>query len=648
MSFTSRRGRIFFIMKLSTEIEGRFDASYNSLEQKRELWDEVESIFANKLNDELSAGLKSQVMDQKLATLILEREARVMAQLPTGKFRPISTDDMGTSKLMNLINDKYIIPNANAQFSLLTKLRMMDRYSNIYGNFFGLVDWDIKKNGYVGPDLWLISIRDVFPQMGAMSLEDSEHVIVRTWKPISYFEGLAKDKKYKNIPKIIEKLKKLSADKNKRDNRDESVRESDQYYVKLDAKGQGYYAILTQFERDRWVEYVPAIKEVARDIDNPHDNGELPLVCKYSIPLIDDFMGMGDMERGKTMQYTLNSLWNLYLDAIKISIFPPTILNKDNIIASTIKWGPGAKWLVRNSVGNSVQQLAVNPRGIEAFQSTYQVVNSSILNMFGTTDTSVSKETDPGFGRTPRALAMQQQRENAKDNVDRFYMEQTVSDVMKKFANLWSKKSPSGVTLRMFKSEIEDLASVYPEIRDMYNEKTGKLTINKKKTGSTLYDYEIVTGSTYQMDTEKQQAALREIFGIITENMQVNPQTGQVTSPILESMRAEGKEVKLGELLTRIISGSGIQDWSKIVIDKNQIEGNKEITDEELKALHSDQQQFLQTLMQMQGGMQGGINSVPAQEMPQSPQAGPQMIPQQAPPENRYGMPNLPPTENVQ
>ena len=32
-----------------------------------------------------------------------------------------------------------------------------------------------------------------------------------------------------------------------------------------------------------------------RDIKNPHDNGELPVVCKYSIPLIDDFMGMGEL-----------------------------------------------------------------------------------------------------------------------------------------------------------------------------------------------------------------------------------------------------------------------------------------------------------------------------------------------------------------
>jgi hypothetical protein len=47
-------------------------------------------------------------------------------------------------------------------------------YSNIYGNMFSLIDWDVKPNGYVGPDVWMLNIRDVFPQVGAVSLEDSD------------------------------------------------------------------------------------------------------------------------------------------------------------------------------------------------------------------------------------------------------------------------------------------------------------------------------------------------------------------------------------------------------------------------------------------------------------------------------------------
>lgn len=165
----------------------RKEAAYNALTQKRQLWTEYEKIFHNELADSISGSTKSQVFDPKLATMVLEREARVMSQLPTGKVRAMSKNDKFGEKLMNLILDKYVNVNANSQFDLLTKYRMVDRYSNIYGNFFAFVDWRVDKNGYIGPDMWLLNIRDVFPQVGAVSIEDSDYIIVRTWQPFSKF-----------------------------------------------------------------------------------------------------------------------------------------------------------------------------------------------------------------------------------------------------------------------------------------------------------------------------------------------------------------------------------------------------------------------------------------------------------------------------
>src|SRR3989304_8510883 len=159
-------------MEITQQIKTRQQAAFDSLKQKRILWDRSEQLFHNQLNDEISSERKSQVFDPKLSTLTIERSYRVMAQLPTGKVKAISKNDIGGSKLMNLLLDKWVVPNANAQFDFLTKLRMIDIYSNIYGNFFALVDWDIHKNGYLGPDIWLLNIRDVFPQVGAVSVED--------------------------------------------------------------------------------------------------------------------------------------------------------------------------------------------------------------------------------------------------------------------------------------------------------------------------------------------------------------------------------------------------------------------------------------------------------------------------------------------
>ena len=566
---------------------------------KRDLWTDVEKLFHNQLVSSIATGSKSRVFDPKLTTLVLERGYRVMSQLPTGKVRAISTNDQATSTMMNLILDKYIIPHANAQFDFLTKLRMIDIYSNLYGNFFALVDWDIKKNGYIGPDLWLLNIRDIFPQVGAVSIEDSDYIIVRTWKPLSYFEGLSKQNGFKNVDKIITKLKGISGSKQNRSDDEKSAREKNQYPSAIAAKEAGYFEVLTQYEGDRWVDFCVDADLEFRDIKNPHENGELPVVCKYSIPLIDDFMGMGDFERGKSMQMVVNSIWNLYLDATKMSIFPPMIINKDNVAAmSSIKYGAAEKWLGRGQINNVAQPVNLSPKGIETFNNTYQVANAALLNMFGTSDTTVTSQTEAGFGKTPEALRMQWARENTRDNADRFYMEQFLKTVMTKMVNLVSKKQMGPITFRLFGDDFEKIKRTNPELEENFDIKTGKLTIDKEKTGSVVYDYEIVSGSTYAVDQQSQQQNMVMLLQLLLKSPE-----------LIQMISQEGYTIKMGELFKRVISNSGVQDWDKILEEKTEQEKAEAVLQDDAERLAMAIEQ-----MQMQQGPVGAnmnMNQIP-------------------------------------
>lgn len=576
---------------MSNELKGiikdRYNAANDYLADKRVLWQEYEKIFNNSLGDELSDTAKSRVFDPKMPTFVIERSARVMSQLPSGKIKPISRNDQALSILMNLILEKYVLRNANAQFDFLTKLRLMDMYSNIYGNFFGLVDWDVKRNGYIGPDLWLIPIRDVFPQVGAISVEESDYFIIRTWRSLEYFRSLKDKKNYQNIDLTVQILEKKAADKDQKDSDDASHREDDAYPDAQSSKKDGFYEMYTMFEKDRWVDFVPAADTIIRDIKNPHETNEIPIVNKYSIPLIDDFMGMGDFERGKSMQYALNSLWNLYLDAIKMSIFPPVMLAKNGIVPSTIKWSPAAKWLMTKM--GSAQVLNLTPQGIQSFNNTKQSIDASLLNIFGTSTTQVTADTDPGFGKTPQALKMQAQREDARDNWDRYYMEKTLENIMRKFVDLVSHKQTGAIKVRLFDEEIKSLTSKYPDLKEMYDEDKGQLIIDKKRIGNTIFDYEIVSGSTYAVDQQKQLQSLVQLLGVL-------PQYEQ-------QLVNEGKKVNYGEFISRIMSNSGIQDWDKIVEEVGEDEQGDQVLDKDRAA-------FDQILQQMAGG----VGQVPAQE----------------------------------
>jgi len=591
-----------FMTELRKQILDRKGVAEDSLRTKRDLWDDVERIFHNQLISSVTHSTKSQVFDPKLTTLTLERGYRVMAQLPTGKVRAISSNDQATSMMMNLVLDKYIIPHANAQFDFLTKLRMIDIYSNLYGNFFALVDWDVKQNGYVGPDMWLLNIRDIFPQVGAVSVEDSDYIIVRTWKPLSYFEGLSKQKGYKNVGEIITKLKDTSGSKQSRsESTSKTEREKDQYPSVIAAKDAGYFEVLTQYERDRWVDFVVDADLEFRDIKNPHENGELPVTCKYSIPLLDDFMGMGDFERGKSMQMVINSVWNLYLDATKMSIFPPVIINKDNVAAaSSFKYGMAEKWLGRGQVNNIAQAVNLSPKGIATFNNTYQVANAALLNMFGTSDTSVTSQTEAGFGKTPEALKMQGARENIRDNADRFYMEQFLKTVMTKMVNLVSKKQMGPITFRLFGDDFEKMKRTNPDLGENYDEETGKITIDKDKTGSVLFDYEMVSGSTYAVDQQSQQQNMVMLLQLLLKSPE-----------LIQMIDQEGYTIKMGELFKRVISNSGVQDWDKILEEKTEEEKNDAI-------LQADAEKLAMIMEQVAGGAGAGgaemnMNQVPPQ-----------------------------------
>lgn len=587
-------------MSLSSEIINQKDESFKNKKTKRELWDNLEKLFHGQLNDSVSSKTNSKVFDPRLSSLLIERAYRVMSQLGIGKVVGISKNDLGDAKLKNLLLEKYVIPNANSQFDLLTKFRMVDLYSNLYGSFDALVDWNVKKSGYTGPDLWLLNKRDVFDQVGSMSLNDSDQVIVRTWRPLSFFESLRKDEGFKNIPKIIEQLKKKSGSKQGRDAENMSKREENQY---SDESPDGYYEVLTRYEKDRWVDVVVDVDEVFRDQKNPHENDELPVVRKYSIPLLDDSDGMGDGERGMSMQMAINADWNLYFDAVKMSIYPPVLLNKDNIAQmSSIKWGAAAKWLVRNNIGNAAQVLPLTPQGIATFNNTFQAANASLLNAFGTSDTTVTSKTDAGFGKTPQALEMQQQRENTRDNADRFYMEQFVSEVMRKMVNLLNKKQSNQISIRMFPEEVERIAREYPDIKQNYNEETSKLTVPKGKKNLT-YDYEIVSGSTYALDQKSQQENLAKLLELYRSSQ--TPQGNLLVNDLKQS----GFTFNFGELFKRVVANSGIQDWDKILTEMTEQEKGDNV-------LEQDQMVFQQALQQMQQG----VNQVPP-----TPQMQPEM-----------------------
>jgi 2-iminoacetate synthase ThiH len=130
------------------------------------------------------------------------------------------------------------------------------------------------------------------------------------------------------------------------------------------------------------------------------------------------------------------------------------------------------------------------------------------------------------------------------------------------------------------------------------------LTIDRKRFGSLLYDYEIVSGSTYATDQQTQQNNLSQLLTMLISQPQV-----------MQSLSQEVYNFKIGEMFKRMLVNSGLNDWNKIL----EIQKPEEVDE---NVFNQDKLQFLSAVQQMQGIGQIPEQPDQSQQLPvQSPDA---------------------------
>lgn len=563
----------------------------------RDTWDDKESMLIGIVEDGLSKKSKNKVFDGRLSTIVFERAARVMAQNPKGKAYAVDKDDVGKNMIMNLLLE-HSRKNANEQYSHLIKLRLLDLYSLVYGTMFALVPWRVNlKNGYIGPELLLLPIRDCFPQPGQHNLEQADWFTVRTVSSADWLKQ--QDPKTWNMDNINALCAELKEAKDNGDDRGSPQDQNKTSYVE-----RTYFPstpkdvvfprveLFTEYRSDMWITWAAnkTNKEtskayILRVVKNPYPEKMLPIVAKHAFPLIDSPIGLGEFERGKSLQFALNSLINLYLDGVKYSIFPPLAINADNVVPSSIKWGAGERWFM-NQPNVDVQPVNLSPKGMDTFNSTYGFMLSALYNQSGTSEVSQSENVDSSLGKTPQALRLQAGRESARDEWDRFMMEETIKEIYRRWIALYANNLEAPVALRLFKEQIGEIKKLYPDEFEEFNSgERGQIKATKKMlgNGSVSFDYDLESGSTMKPNLEGDQNNLTTILKAVVEN-----------PSIVQALAQRGKTVDIGELFKRWIVAGGTKDWEKVIIDipkeqlagvtPNTIPGQPEVTPEEAAA----------------------------------------------------------------
>ena len=512
-------------------------------------WEQKEKVASGLIGAITENKFKSKVNSNSLMNLVIDQASRVMAQLPTGKVKAISNTDKGKSYLMQCVLEKYILPKANTQWDMLTKFRLIEMYSLIYGTMPALVTYKVSSS-YVGPDLEVLHPRNVRVQAHKYSIEDADYVFVNTIVPMSFLTGILKRKETVYNKEAVQELVEAC-----KDNRPEVDEEDKTYEQKQDKndRDKNQVALTTKYMRDRWIVFSREHNIVIRDSKNPNEDGELPVVMKYTYPLLDRIYGLGLFDRGKSISFAMDSLTNMYLDSIQMSIHPPTIVNRNGVVQSSLKRVPGAFWM--ETVPNSIRQMNVSPIGTNTYQQVSQVLKSQLLNMAAATDTTIATGQDVEMGKTPEAIRQQRDRQGARDNWDRGMMEKFVEKVYSKMVTIMSKKQVVPINVEVFDEEIQKIQEKYPEANLEVFE-TGETAILNvapedlnDENKSVKYRFIIDNGTTLRKDESIQNETLLAIINAYAGNPAIE-----------QAMSRDRQRLNMAEVYKRFVRTSGVDN----------------------------------------------------------------------------------------
>ena len=486
-------------------------------------FDSWEAMLLGQVYDSVSKSIDgSKITDSYAMTLAKERADRVVAKLPEGQTIPIGKADLGKAAFMDIIRQKWIYPNANAQHPFLEKLNMWQLYSSVYGYMPMYYDWNVSTTGYVGPDCWLWNPRNLIPQQGRTSIADMDYVTALTWVSKKYLEDMLETEgggwNADAIRALLEGDETTSQD-TERDTETERVR-----IAQGTKKGICLATRYESGEDGEWITFAPdnGCIEVRR-LKNPHKNGRIPFVIKYCQPTYDSFYGLGDFQRAKPLQYARDGLTNFYFKGIKMNLIPPIIVNANGVLKHTIDYREGS--VMQETIPNSIRRLETSTAGLATYQGAQSNLTGSLLSQFGSQNASMpgAETLNPSQGKTPSAINMYSEKEATRDGSDRRHLQSAIEELTDGFFSLIVNIGTETIPLSLFTDDIqeieraglEDVLELFGTVEPNATLNGADLKINPQVLKGVEYRFNMKGDSTTKTNKDAQRESLENFIGVI-------------------------------------------------------------------------------------------------------------------------------------
>jgi len=423
--------------KTLTEVIGHYQdwKEDNDTRRTRENgWNDITDAYYGKLPDDFP--YNSQVVDPRLSTTLIEKNARLLNAKLKGRLVPREGGDAVKARINNAILD-FQWDNASHGGSMLSKWSMMDMDARLYGSKFALVVWKVIKDNegvvkFEGNEFIPKDIRDCGIDPNCQNVKDARWFQLREWVAIEDLEKANKNKEGIEIYPGLAKLKE--AVKNSSDRRDVEYESRLKQLKSLsDRMGDDdsfqIVEIVTEYRPDRWITFAPKHNVILRDIKNPYKHGKIPIVQLKYYPLGDDPLGESEVERVLPIWRAIQAVINAHLDGMNVRVFPPLKIMEGQARIETLIYGPGAPWIMNTP--NAVTEMQFGPNALNEFQTDYSALVSAFNNAMGDLSQNNSTVAPTETEKTATEIKHIAKQQNIRDEKNQTDLSEAISDCMK-------------------------------------------------------------------------------------------------------------------------------------------------------------------------------------------------------------------------
>jgi hypothetical protein len=368
---------------------------------------------------------------------------------------PRENGDVLGAQINNTILDFQWDDNERVDgIDMLAKWAMMDQNARKYGASFALCKWryerEIKKDMgekgkpefksvpyFDGPDFKVLNNRDCLPNPSYSTVKNwFQHRDYLTLQELHGVNDAARSKPvYKNLDLLEQAINEES--KSSGDTRESNYTNKNKSIKGLtDYLGRDEYfktiEVVTEYRKNRWITFAPKHGVVIRDIDNPYDHGQIPVVMLRYYQVDDDLYGLSEIEPVESQQKAINALINQYLDSINMSLYTPLKIRSSGVQMHTIEFGPGAKWIMNDPATDILPHQPI-PKGVTEFGTTYRFLVGAMQEGLGETSAATSNLDPTAPEKTATEVKDLAVTRQARDNFNQIFL----ANALKKQMMFW-------------------------------------------------------------------------------------------------------------------------------------------------------------------------------------------------------------------